>query len=306
MHDEYLRQRAQGRFADRNHHVAVLPPSSRRWARYLLTGCLGLILTLTLPWHLAMAQQSAADDNDGIDNVAGSGGGSTDPSAPGLPNRGASAARPRPSTLSINPSIWTGLRYRASKEFLVDVYAKQKATIRENPYQIPTSDLSGGISAAWLVTGFSLSSAIEVKESFKDYYGPWNGTGFDLRSAVARRITLAPDWSITPALLVGRLWSSTRTRDRWKVEISAPLSVVLDKQWTWEPVIVTVSMQAYVHRRTAQRDWTFNLSSGIRCQVTSATMVGLAFGFEQRQSNVATAEYSRWVLRPKLQIRIAF
>jgi len=264
---------------------------------------LGLALLASAP---ALAQVDAADDDDGIDNVAGGGGGSTDPAAPARANRGAPSSRGRPPTLSINPSVWIGVRHRVSKSFLIDFYVKQKATIRENPYQTPSSDVAGGISAAWSVGGFSLSSAFEVKESFKEYYGPWNGTAFDLRAAVARRITLAPVWTVLPAFLVSLLWSNPDSRNRWKLELSAPLGYALDKQWTWEPLIPTVSMQAYENRRTAQRDWTMNVSTGVRYQITPVTMIGLAFGFEQRQSNVASAEYSRWVLRPKLQLRATF
>ena len=266
----------------------------------------GAVVLAVATAHPALAQIDAADDDDVIDNVAGGGGGSTDPAAPVRANRGAPSARGRPPTLSINPSVWTGLRHRFTKSFLIDLYVKQKATIRENPYQTPSTDASGGISAAWSVGGYSLSGAFEVKENFKEYYGPWNGTGFDLRAAIARRVTLAPDWTVVPAFLVSHLWSNPDSRNRWKLEISAPLGYALDKEWTWEPLIPTLSMQAYENRRTAQRDWTLNVSTGVRYQITSVTMIGLAFGFEQRQSNVASAEYSRWVLRPKLQFRATF
>lgn len=265
-----------------------------------------LLILMCIAAPPAMAQIDAADDDDGIDNIAGGGGGSTDPAAPARPNRGTAPARGRPPTLSINPSVWIGARHRVSRSFLVDFYVKGKATIRENPYQTASSDAAGGLSAAWSVGGFSLSSAFEVKESFKEYYGPWNGTAFDLRAAIARRVTIAPDWTIVPAFLVGHLWSNPDSRNRWKLELSAPLGYALDKQWTWEPLIPTVSMQVYGNRRTAQRDWTMNISTGVRYQITSVTMIGLAFGYEQRQSNVASAEYSRWVLRPKLQLRATF
>ncbi len=252
----------------------------------------------------APAQADTADDE--ADNVAGGGGATNEPPAPARPNRGGATGRPHPSTLSITPSLWTGFRHRFSKTFLVDVYAKQKFGIREQPYQTPTTDSSGGVSAAWSVGGFSLSTAFEIKESFKQFYGPWNGTGFDLRAAASRQFAFESGWQVTPAFLVSHLWSNPRSRDRWKIELSAPLGYAIDKKLTWQPVIPTIAFAAYTHRRVGQRDWTFNLSTGARYQLTSATMVGLAAGFEQRQSNVANAAYSRWVLQPKVQVRVAF
>lgn len=276
-----------------------------RWSRLLAVAVQTSIIAVVASCPV-MAQIDALDDDDGIDNIAGGGGSSTDPAAPARAGRGAATARPRPSTLSINPSVWIGFRYKTSPTFLVDVYTKQKATIRANPDQPPSSDATGGISAAWLVGGFSLSGAFEIKESFKDYYGPWNGTAFDLRTGIARRVTLAPGWTILPAFLAGHTWSNPQSRERWKLEVSMPLGYALDKQWTWQPLIPTVSMQAYPNRRTAQQDWTFNLSTGMRYQATDSIMIGLAFGYEQRVSNVASAAYTRWVLKPKLQFRATF
>lgn len=260
-----------------------------------------LLLVFAAP---ALAQVDLADDDQDIANIAGSGGNSTDPATPARPARG--GGRPSPPTLSINPSVWTGLRHRFSPSFLVDVYLKQKFTIRENPYQTPTTASSGGVSGAWLVNGFSLSAGFEVKEDFKEFYGPWNGTSFDLRGAIARQVTLAADWSVLPAFLVSHIWTNPITRERWKIEWSAPLSYALTKELTLQPVIPTISMQAYTHRRVGQLDWTFNLSTGARYQLTPVTMVAFAFGYEQRQSNVPSAEYSRWVLAPKLQLRATF
>ena len=268
---------------------------------------LAALLALSLSASPVNAQSDVPDDDDTIDNVAGSGtGGTSDPPPPGRPTRGQPVQRRHPPTLSVTPTLWVGFRHKVSANLLFDVYLKQKAGIRELPYVTPSTDATGGLSVAWSVDGWSLSTAVELKESFKQFYGPWNGTGFDLRSAAARQVPIAPQWTATPTLLVSHLWSNPRTRDRWKVELSAPIGFALTKQVTLLPMIPAVSLTTYTHRRVGQRDWTFNVSSGIRYQLTTRTTVMLAAGFEQRQSNVPTAEYSRWVLQPKVQFRAEF
>jgi|GEM_PF-6334840 len=270
-------------------------------------GLLAVWVVVCLSGHPVAAQTGMIDDDDTLDNVAGDGGGghNSDPAPRARPPSG-QTSRGRPPSLSVTSTIWFGFRHKFSKDFLVDFYTKQKSGVREQPYQTPTTEAAGGLSAAWSVAGFTLSGAFETKESFKGFYGPWNGTGYDLRTAIARQIPLWESWSVTTSMLTSHLWSSVRTRERWKVELAAPLNFQLGNGWTLQPLIPSVALSAYTHRRTGQRDWTFDIGAGVRYQVNPVTVLAMSAGFEQRLSNVATAEYSRWVLRPKVQVRVNF
>jgi hypothetical protein len=265
-----------------------------------------LLVVLGLSVHPAVAEKAIIDDDDTLDNVAGAGGGGHNSDPPSRARPSSAQTRGKSPTLSVTSTIWFGFRHKFSKDFLVDFYSKQKSGIRELPYQTPTTEAAGGLSAAWAIGGFTLSGAFESKQSYKGNYGTWNGSGYDLRSAIARQIPLWENWSITTSFLTSHLWSSSRTRDRWKVELAAPLNYQLGNGWTLQPLIPSVALAAYTHRRTGQRDWTFDIGTGVRYQVNPVTVLAMSVGFEQRLSNVATAEYSRWVLQPKVQVRVDF
>jgi len=249
-----------------------------------------------------------ADDNDPAHASRPANTASSLP-ARSTPRTGARAGARKPTPhFSVNSSVRVSVKDQITRAFSVTAFARTQYGTFAEPYNRPTSDAGGGVSSA-LNLGFVLwTVSLERRTSYRDLFGPGQSLNTEARTGIAKVFRLGGTWTVTPQLTGGYVWSSRPNQDRSRTEISAPIGYRIGAV-EFQPVIPRMTLQIYEqNRRTgiSRRDWTSFIGSGVSWDVTSYASLGAALGWEQRESNVTTADYSRWVLSPQINFKMSF
>lgn len=213
-----------------------------------------------------------------------------------------------PSHLVIKPQVRLGVRnWIVPKVFSVEAFVRDQQGVLDNPLSLRSSQVSGGLDTAYRLGGFTWTVTLQAGDVFSGFYEHSTRTYQELKTTVQQVIELGDtDWAITPKLQAGYVWSSDRQQQRWKFQTTTTLAYAVTDTVILLPMLPKLSYQPYTSRTDNRADWTLNVSAGIRWVFAKPSFLEATFGYENRWSNVPNAEFSRWVLTPKLNLRIEF
>lgn len=198
------------------------------------------------------------------------------------------------------------LRFKLGKDAFIDAYVDQGAGTQDVPLQTSSAKFSGGLSAAFLVEGFTLTANIDILRNYTGIYGDWNGKYDKTYSfGVSRKIKLSPLWTITPSLKETRLVSDTATKEYSKTDLSLPVSYAFNKLWTIKAVTLAYSKQTYANRDEAQTDKTWTVSSGVAYKWSAKSTLDITINRQVRQSDQFSAEFLKTTVLPKYEYKLS-
>lgn len=216
---------------------------------------------------------------------------------------------PKPKVHAKRLTIYSareGLRYKFNKDALIDVYSVQTSGTQNVPQLASSSKFSGGLSAAFLVSGFTLTAGIDVLHNYTGTFNDWNGKVDNTYNfEVSRKIKLSPQWTITPSVKQTRLVSDTATKEFSKTDLSLPFSYALDKLWTFKAATFAYSKQTYANRDEAQTDKTWTLSTGVAYKWSAKSTLDISINRQVRHSDQFSAEYLKTTVLPKYEYKLS-
>ncbi len=212
-----------------------------------------------------------------------------------------------PSHFAIKPSIRLGFRHAFDKDFTVEAYVRDQQGILSNPLSLRSSQVSGGVDTAYKFGSTTWTVNLKTGEVFSGFYEHTLRTNYDLKTTLQQSISLGEtDLAIVPRMQVGYLWSNDPSQERWKIQVTAPVSYLLSDTIVLLPLMPKLSYQPYTQRTDHRVDWTLTMSVGIRWIFAAPSFVQASFGYENRWSNVPNAVFTRWVLTPQINLRVPF
>ena len=208
---------------------------------------------------------------------------------------------------AIKPEVRFGLRHAFDKDLSLEIFVRDRQIALDNPLALRASAVSGGVemvrkfgATTWMVT-------FETGEAFSRFYQHTTRTAYDLHTTLQHQFKFGGTAvSITPRVELGQQWSDNAKEQRWKFVLKAPVAYQLSDTLVLLPLIPKLTYEPYPDRADNRTDWTMNISAGIRWFMTPTAYVETEFGFENRWSNVHNDQYSRWVLAPKINLRMSF
>ena len=192
------------------------------------------------------------------------------------------------------------LRWKLSKDSFFEAYADQGIGAQDTPYKTPSSKLSIGGTGSFLFNGFVLTPGLDIKRNYTGVIDNWDyklDRTYSL--AVARKVKLSDKWSVNPAIKETSIVSDLQTKNLLKTDVTLPFSYELNKKWTVKALTVAYSTQTFSNRVLSQTDTTWSASTGIAYKVTPKSTVDLTVSREERYSNQSSAEYARTTIIPK-------
>jgi hypothetical protein len=198
------------------------------------------------------------------------------------------------------------LRWKINKHAFVEGYLDQAIGTQDSSYKTPNSKFSGGFSASYLWNGFALSGGVDFKRNYNDVYKDWDGfLDTTYRLGAARKFKLSKEWTLSPSINFSKLQSGKATKELNKTDLSLPFSYALNKQWTLKALALAYSTQTYTHRVEAQTDNTSTASTGFAYKWSEKSTFDVSISSEKRFSNQASAEYTRTSIMPKYEYKIS-
>ena len=198
------------------------------------------------------------------------------------------------------------LRWKINKQGFVEVFVDQAIGTQDDPYKTSNSKFAGGLSANYLWNGFAFAGLIDVKRSYNDVYNTWDGvTDTTYRLGAWRKFKLSKEWTLSPSVSFSHLQSGKATKELNKSDLSLPFSYALNKQVTLKALTLAYSRQTYTNRDEAQTDNTSTISTGFTYKWSEKSTFDVTFSREQRFSNKDSAEYTRTSITPKYEYKIS-
>jgi len=198
------------------------------------------------------------------------------------------------------------LRWKINKTAFLEGYVDQGIGALDSPYKPPTSKFAGGILGNYLLGGFTITGGLDLKRNYSDVYADWDGLldrTFNL--GVSRKFNLTKDLAFAPSLRQSSVRSDKSSKDLSKLDLSLPLSYALDKQWTLKVLTVGISSQTYTNRAQEQTDKTWSYSTGLAYKWSEKSSFDVTLSREDRYSNQSSAEYTRTTIMPKYEYKIS-
>jgi hypothetical protein len=212
-----------------------------------------------------------------------------------------------PSHFEIKPWERLGFRHAFDPNFSLEVFVRGQQNVLDNPLSLRTTFLSGGLQSAYKVGATTWYVTLEARQVYSQFYDHTVRTEYLPRTMLQQEINLGSSgFAVTPAAETGYQTSDDSQQDRWKFKAYLPLSYKLSKSLILFPFYPQLAFQSFTHRTDGRQDWTLTLLGGIRYFFTPSSYVETDFGYENRWSNVGSAEFSRWKLLPQLSLRIDF
>ena len=198
------------------------------------------------------------------------------------------------------------LRFKLNNDAFIDGYFDQGIGAQDNSYKKPTSKFTSGLNGYFLFKGYTLSSGIDIKRNYSGTYGDWDGL-IDRTYSVgaSRKFKLSNQWTVAPSINQSIIDSDQETKNLRKTDLSLPFSYALDKVWTIKALTVGFSTQTFTNRVEDQTDRTWTVSSGAAYKWSDKINVEATVIREQRYSNKSSAEYSKTTVMPKFEYKLS-
>jgi hypothetical protein len=260
-------------------------------ARTLLLLLLALYAAAPHPaWAQGGGGSSESDDTDDDDE---------DVLAPVKPAK-------RVSHFAIKPKERLGARAAIAQDLTLEAFVRAEEMALDNPLAWRSSIALGGVETAYKFGATTWFVTFESGEAYSQLYNHASATEYKLLSTVQRQIKLGGGATIVPRLQIGHEWSSDPGQERWKVQAKAPVFYPITESVLLIPMVPKLTWFPYTDRPDHRTDLTMNISAGVRWMITPKSFLQAEFGFENRWSNVRSAEFSRWLLAPEVNLRVAF
>lgn len=151
-----------------------------------------------------------------------------------------------------------------------------------------------------------MTGLVDVKRSYNDVYNTWDGvTDTIYRLGAARKFKLSKEWTLSPSVSFSTLKSGKATKELNKADLSLPFSYALNKQVTLKALTLAYSRQTYTNRDEAETDNTSTVSTGFTYKWSEKSTFDVTVSREQRFSNKESAEYTRTSITPKYEYKIS-
>lgn len=253
-----------------------------------------LLTTLVIP---VLSHADSADDGADDEDTM------TDDGAPQKQTKQGKA----PAHFVLKPSERIGVRHFFDPNFSLDAFVRSQQEAMDDPLSTRKSELGGGLESAYRFGATTWFVTLESKEVYSRLYEHTKHNDTQLRTALQQEFRLGTSgFAIVPRVQVGNQWSTDSRRRRWKVEAITPLSYKVSDTFILLPFMPSLAYQQFTDRPDNRADWTMSLMTGARWFFTPSSFVEMDFGYENRWSNVHTAEFSRWKLTPQLNVRFLF
>ncbi len=212
-----------------------------------------------------------------------------------------------PSHFEIKPSQRFALRHAFDSQFSVELFIRGEQAILDNPLSLRSSQAGGGLQTIYKVGATTWFLLLKSDEGFSRFYQTATRSDTELRTVLQQQFDFGDSGlSVLPRVQVAYKWSSDAQLERWKFDVLAPINYKLSDTVTLLPLIPKLAYQPYTHRSDGRFDLTMTLSAGVRWFFAGPSFLEMAFGFENRWSNVHSAELTRWKLTPEINIRVPF
>ena len=212
-----------------------------------------------------------------------------------------------PSHFAIKTSERFGMRHQFDSAFSLEPFIRGQQGVLDNPLAIRSSSVAGGLVSVYKFDDTAWTTSFETKQHFQDFYAHTTNTAYNLQSGISQSFDLGDrDWAIVPRFRIGYQWASDPRQERWKFQLTAPVGYQATDTLLLMPFMPKLSYQPYTGRPDHRADLTLNMSVGIRYEISKSGYLQVAFGFENRWSNVPSVEYSRWILAPQAAFRVTF
>ena len=213
----------------------------------------------------------------------------------------------RPSHFAIKTKERLGLRHAVTPDFSVEAFGRSEQYALDNPLSSRSSIVIGGLETAYKFGATTWMVTFETGEAFTRFFEHTNVTEYKLFTTLQRQIKLGNSaLSIAPRVEAGYEWSSDLQQQRWKIQVKSPLLYQISDAVILMPLIPKLTYYPYTDRPDNRADLTMNISAGARWLITPSAFLQAEFGFENRWSNIRSVEYSRWLLTPEINLRVAF
>lgn len=212
----------------------------------------------------------------------------------------------RASHFAIKSKERLGARGAIAQDLTLEVFARAQELALDNPMAWRSSIALGGVETAYKFGATTWFVTFESGEAYSQLFNHANGTEYKLLSTVQRQIGLGGGATVVPRLQIGYEWASDPNQERWKVQVKAPVFYPIAETVLLIPVEPKLTWFPYTNRPDHRADLTMYISTGVRWMITPTSFLQAQFGFENRWSNVRSAEFSRWLLAPEVNLRVAF
>jgi hypothetical protein len=211
--------------------------------------------------------------------------------------------RPKVPRFQANSAIRISAEKKLSSTISLEIFSRGGYGSLEAPYAPANSNGAGGLSLTSKFGGFVSSTTVEKSIGYSGLFRTYvlNGTVFS--QGLARNFKLIDTWAITPGVNVAYASSSNSRQTLTQAVLTAPLAWTIGSM-QWQPFIPRLTYQSYAN--IDRRDWTVFAGAGFKWNVTAATSLSTSLGFQERYSNIARAELTRWVLAPQLAYKMSF
>lgn len=216
---------------------------------------------------------------------------------------GGAAGRGTPR-FTTGPSVRLSVAHRFAPDLSAELYGRSQIGAVTEP---SWSSRSGLVAAGAVINksfgAFVWSNSVETSQNYRDFYDGQTHTAWEVTSALGRVIKLGDSpLSITPRIGTGYLWASSIRLQRWKTELSVPLTYKVTKQFD---LILTPKLEyeTYDSRPDNRRDVTGYLGLGFKYEVVKGMTLSAAIGYESRESSVPRSSMTRWKLSPQISLR---
>lgn len=259
-------------------------------ARNLLLLLVGLYAATP---RAALAQDGGSSESDDTDDD------DEDVLAPVKPAK-------RVSHFAIKSKERLGARASIAQDLTLEAFVRAEQLALDNPMSWRSSIALGGVETAYKFGATTWFVTLESGKAYSQLFNSSNGIETKLLSTVQRQVKLGGGATIVPRLQVGHEWSSEPGQERWKVQVKAPVFYPITGSVLLIPVEPKLTYFPYTDRPDHRADLTMYISTGVRWMITPTSFLQAQFGFENRWSNVRSAEFSRWLLAPEVNLRVAF
>jgi hypothetical protein len=212
----------------------------------------------------------------------------------------------RVSHFGIKSKERLGARASVAQDLTLEVFARAEQLALDNPLAWRSSVVLGGVETAYKFGATTWFVTLESGRAYSQLFNYSNGTETKLLTTLQRQVKLGGGATIVPRLQVGYEWASDPNQQRWKVQVKAPVFYPITDTVLLIPVDAKLTYFPYTDRPDHRADLTMNISAGVRWMITPTSFLQAEFGFENRWSNVRSVEFSRWLLAPEVNLRMAF
>lgn len=203
-------------------------------------------------------------------------------------------------------AVKQAVRWKINKQSFVEGYVEEAIARQDDPYKQASSKLAWGLTGNYSLSGYTLSGGVDVKRGYTDVFGTTDGildTTYSL--GVAKKFDLSKQWSISPSVKQTFVRSDLRTKELTKSAFSLPLAYSISKAWNLKVLTVGFATQTYTGRDETQTDKTWTLSTGLAYKWTEKSSFEVSVSREDRFSTNGNAEYSKVTIMPKYDYKIS-